>query len=108
MTERFQGGKFYFMEHVLDPSISLLKITQVILGSLGIWSLLLDGCRLDKDIRKALEQGGFAHVDVKNFRLNLDGGVPLAYAILYLVKPHIYGTATTALKVKAKTNSFGL
>ncbi|ODM96057.1 Methyltransferase-like protein 7A [Orchesella cincta] len=89
------GGKFYFMEHILDPSTSFLKLIQIILGSLGIWQLLFDGCRLDKNIKKTLEKGGFAQVDVTNFRLNLDGGVPLAYSVLYLAKPHIYGTATT-------------
>ncbi|CAL8116783.1 unnamed protein product [Orchesella dallaii] len=92
------GGKYFFMEHVIDPLSSLLKMTQVILGSFGVFQFFLDGCRPDKDIKRELEKGGFARVDAKPFRLNLKGGVPLDFALLYLIEPHIYGTATTALQ----------
>ncbi|CAL8116545.1 unnamed protein product [Orchesella dallaii] len=92
------GGRYFFMDHVIDPRPSLLKLTQVFLGSLGIFQLFLNGCRPDKDIKRELEKGGFAQLDAKQFRLNLKGGVPLRYSVLYFVLPHIYGSATTALQ----------
>ncbi|ODM92956.1 Methyltransferase-like protein 7A [Orchesella cincta] len=88
------GGKFFFMEHVIDTSLSAIKIAQIIFGSLGIAQFLLDGCRPDKDIKKELEIGGFASVDVRRFRLDLKE-LPLAHSGTYLIQPHIYGTATT-------------
>ncbi|CAL8101046.1 unnamed protein product [Orchesella dallaii] len=90
------GGKFFFMEHVIDPQMSSIKILQILFGTLGICQFLFDGCRPDKDIKKELEKGGFASVDVKRFRLDLKEGVPLAFSGVYLIQPHIYGTATTA------------
>lgn len=89
----FQGGKFYFMEHVIDDQpLSLLKIKQVLASHLGIFPYFLGGCRPDMDLEKDLSLAGFKTVKTKRFRLDLSGGVPVY--LVYLVEPHLYGTAT--------------
>lgn len=83
------------MEHVLDDKpISIIKVFQILGSRLGIFQFLFDGCRTDKDLQTELNKAGFAAVDAKRFRLDLSEGVPLELSGVYLIIPHLYGTAT--------------
>lgn len=90
----FKGGKFLFMEHVVDDRMSMIRILQHLGGSLGFFQFLFDGCRPDKDIESEIMKAGFASVDAKRFRLDLTSDVPL-WAV-YFVEPHFFGVATTS------------
>lgn len=83
------------MEHVIDDKpVSLIKVVQILASRLGIVQFLFDGCRTDKDLKHELNKAGFASVNAKRFRLDLSEGVPLAFSGVYLIIPHLYGTAT--------------
>jgi len=87
------GGKYLFMEHVLDDRTGITKLLQELAGSLGIFQFLFDGCRPDKDIETDIRKGGFASVETKRFRLDFTKGPVPLYAV-YLIKPHLMGVAT--------------
>jgi len=90
------GGKFFLMEHVVDNKLSLIRIAQMISGITGICQFLFDGCRPDKDIQTDVSKAGFASTDIKRFRLDLSVVPPGISPAVYLIEPHIYGTATAA------------
>jgi SAM-dependent methyltransferase len=90
------GGKFLFMEHVIDDKLSFIKVIQILAGSLGIFQFCFDGCRPDKDIPTEIKKAGFAAVDAKRFPLDLKDGVPKGMWAVYVSQPHYSGVATTA------------
>ncbi len=81
------GGIFLFIEHVAAPQGTLLRHVQQ--GIRPLWQVIGDGCCPDRETGLAIDQAGFAQVDYQAF----DGPVPIP-----LVRPHIAGTATKALR----------
>jgi ubiquinone/menaquinone biosynthesis C-methylase UbiE len=79
------GGRFVFLEHVGAPKGTRLRRQQWIVKPL--WRYCADGCRPDRDLRTLVENGGFSHVEVEEFR------VPKEVAPS-IVSPHIAGVAT--------------
>ena len=78
------GGLFVFLEHVAAPRATGLRFFQRILRP-G-WQKGGDGCRLDREVWRSLEQAGFEGLTYDHFR------VPWAI----LVSPHIVGSAIKA------------
>jgi SAM-dependent methyltransferase len=74
------GGKFVFIEHVAAPAGSRLRRLQN--GVRPLWSFLADGCQVNRELWRHIEDAGFRHVEIEHF--NLD--IPIA-------KPHIAGIA---------------
>jgi len=80
------GGKFLFIEHVAARRGSWLRWMQRFVKPL--WRRMGDGCHPDRETRAALENVGFASLDIEEFE-----------APLPVVGPHIAGTA-----VKRRSN----
>ena len=75
------GGRFVFVEHVAAPEGTALRTAQRLLR--GLWGLVADGCRPDRETESAIRQAGFASVETETFR-----------APLGLATPHVAGIAT--------------
>lgn len=74
------GGTFAFVEHVAAPRGSALRVVQRSVRP--IWRAAADGCHPDRDSWIAIQDAGFAQVELVHFRV----GVPV-------VSPHIAGLA---------------
>nr|XP_021513693.1 methyltransferase-like protein 7A [Meriones unguiculatus] len=78
----FQGGAYYFMEHVVDERSTWNFFWQQVLEP--AWNLVFDGCCLTRESWKSLEQAGFSKLRLQHIQ------APLSWV---LVRPHIYGFA---------------
>ena len=58
------GGRFFFLEHGLNPDAGLAKWQRRLNGLQGC---LADGCRLDLDVRAVLTEQPFTSVEIDNF-----------------------------------------
>jgi SAM-dependent methyltransferase len=77
------GGKLLFIEHVAAKRGTWLRRIQSLVKP--FWRRMGDGCHPDRETRAALEQAGFADLEVEEFA-----------APLPIVSPHIAGTAVKA------------
>ena len=59
------GGTLYFIEHVIAPKGTLLRLLQRTIRPL--WQLFADGCRPDRQTTKTLETAGFSNVEIEHF-----------------------------------------
>lgn len=76
------GGRFLFIEHVAAPEGTRLRRVQSLLSP--CWSVLADGCRLNRDTAKTIESAGFSDVQLEAFRVPVPPALPI-------VSPHIAG-----------------
>ncbi|XP_035707350.1 methyltransferase-like protein 7A isoform X2 [Folsomia candida] len=86
------GGRYYFMEHLLDEYVPHRTQLQKALTWSRIWPWLCDGCKF-LPIRSEISLCGFSTVDYREFMLdnsNLKGKVKL---LATLMAPHIVGIA---------------
>jgi ubiquinone/menaquinone biosynthesis C-methylase UbiE len=74
------GGKFVFIEHVAAPRGTGLRRVQSLVRP--AWQLMGDGCHIDRETWRTIEQAGFSQVQMEHFRVE----VPI-------VSPHIAGFA---------------
>ncbi|MSO19790.1 MAG: SAM-dependent methyltransferase [Acidobacteria bacterium] len=74
------GGQFVFLEHVAAPLGTRLRKVQRWLRPIEMW--IGNGCHPDRETWQAIEDAGFARVEIEHFRL------PLAH-----VAPQIAGRA---------------
>ncbi|WP_412061510.1 class I SAM-dependent methyltransferase [Rubrivirga sp. IMCC45206] len=75
------GGRFVFIEHVAAPAGTARRGWQRALRA--PWRAVADGCHPDRETGRHIEAAGFASVALDPFD-----------ADLFLVSPHIAGTAT--------------
>jgi ubiquinone/menaquinone biosynthesis C-methylase UbiE len=75
------GGTFLFIEHVAAPGGSLLRRVQAAIKP--FWRRMGDGCTPDRQTQDALQDAGFATLEVEEFAASLP-----------VVRPHIAGCAT--------------
>ncbi|OXA60776.1 methyltransferase-like protein 7A [Folsomia candida] len=88
------GGKFYYMEHELDPKFTWWRKLQEMIDFFGIWTFLFDGCHASRTTGNLIKDSGLLSVDQDRFYLN-----PVGFWGLYIIKPHVYGVAMkTAIK----------
>lgn len=80
------GGTFVFLEHVAAPRGSRLRRWQRRLR--GFWRLIGDGCTLDRETWRTIEEAGFESCRIERFEAD---NVPIA-------RPHIAGIATKAAR----------
>lgn len=78
----FQGGAFYFLEHVVsDPSSSSwIYFCQHVFEPL--WFYLGDGCTVTRATWKDLEDAGFSELHLKQIE---------APEVTLMIRPHIMG-----------------
>merc|ERR1712110_1022121 len=57
------GGKFFYMERIVDDANSQLRLVQQILTTIGFWQWAFAGCCLDRSTAEAVEAAGFTKVD---------------------------------------------
>jgi ubiquinone/menaquinone biosynthesis C-methylase UbiE len=74
------GGKLLFIEHVAAPLGTLLRYVQTAVKP--VWCRMGDGCTPDRHTRAALENAGFAALEIEEFS-----------APLPIVRPHLAGYA---------------
>jgi ubiquinone/menaquinone biosynthesis C-methylase UbiE len=74
------GGKFLFIEHVAVPTGTLLRHVQTAVKP--VWRRMGDGCTPDRKTRAALENAGFARLEIEEFSASLP-----------IVRPHLAGYA---------------
>ncbi len=73
------GGRFRFVEHVAAPRWSPRRWLQHALRA--PWSWVYEGCDLCRDTGRAIEDAGFAHVEIHRQRLRHSAFVPVNTAI---------------------------
>ena len=83
------GGKFLFMEHVAAPRGTFRRFVQRTMPYTP-WRYCADGCNPGRELATNIENAGFAEVDIRPFDFELSN--PIAW----VVKPHIWGSATKA------------
>ncbi len=76
------GGRFVFIEHVIDPSEGWLRRSQQWLRAPH--SFCFEGCEPDRDTEQLLRAAGFASLELERFRIR---------SPLFYVAPHIAGVA---------------
>jgi SAM-dependent methyltransferase len=74
------GGRFVFIEHVAAPRGTWLRRCQRLLRPL--WAFAADGCEPDRETGRAIEEAGFARLELRHVKLP----VPI-------MGPHVVGTA---------------
>lgn len=79
----------YYLEHVLARPWTFRYLVQQTLTKLGLWKLLLDGCKLDRNTDQEILKAGFSHVDQQ--RINIDTSGLIVFSI---IAPHVLGVAT--------------
>ena len=86
----FQGGRFYFYEHIAEFDLdrhSTRRRMQEILTTLGIWPFIFDGCMLNRDMLADIQQAGFSKVQADRFYNGIN------HRVFQLVKPGLKGVA---------------
>jgi len=78
------GGQFLFMEHVAATEGTWTRRLQGALTPL--WSIVADGCCLNRDTGGAIRRAGFESVQLDEYSMP-PRGVP------FLVRPHVAGCA---------------
>lgn len=78
------GGRFLFVEHVGAPHGTWLRRGQRI--ARPFWKFMADGCHPDRDIGHAIEEAGFASLELVSFRVQHN-------IFASVVAPHIAGKA---------------
>lgn len=76
------GGRYIYLEHVLDHSGTTLRRYQEKLDTL--WSWLFDGCHLTRPTHQAIQEAGFSQVHMDCFYMK-SRWLPFS--------PHIFGSA---------------
>ena len=80
------GGKFLFLEHVVDKKNLFRKMIQKLVP-LTPWKLYSDGCNPGRDIGGAIVRSGFSEVQYTDYMREGSG------IIITINRPHIYGWA---------------
>lgn len=62
------GGVFYFYEHVASEGTLRRKFENILNPA---WCLLTTGCNLNREISSAIKNGGFEHVEIREFDLSV-------------------------------------
>ena len=76
------GGRFIFIEHVVDPQPGVRRVLQNLLNP--VQNVVADSCNLNRDTLRTIESSGlFQKVDADRFMLEVD----------YFIAPHIAGVA---------------
>lgn len=78
----FQGGAFYFLEHVVSDPSTWTYFFQHVLERL--WFYLMDGCRITRATWADLEGAGFSQIRLQRVD---------APEVTVLIRPHIMGYA---------------
>ena len=90
------GGKFFYMEHILDDVDGVHRLIQQVLTTVGFWQWAFAGCCLDRKTAEAIEVAGFSSVEQKKYDLpfrNFD--ISMIFTVVRtLVKRHVMGVAT--------------
>ncbi|XP_014469089.1 PREDICTED: methyltransferase-like protein 7A isoform X2 [Dinoponera quadriceps] len=86
-----QGGKYIFVEHVLEKEDTFVRWLQIALTRTGIWPSLFGDCRLDADCVTEIENTGFEKVSWTSLALEGYVSHPLH---LFLSRQHVFGIAT--------------
>ena len=93
------GGKFFYMEHILDDVDGVHRLIQQVLTTVGFWQWAFAGCCLDRKTAEAIEAAGFSSVEQKKYDLpfrNFD--ISMIFTVVRtLVKRHVMGVATKKL-----------
>lgn len=79
----FQGGKFYFLEHIAAEKGSLTGYFQGLLNP--IWSFM-SGCHITRETKQAVRRAGFARTRITPF----NGKFPF----VFVIRPLCMGIAT--------------
>ena len=80
------GGKFVFLEHVVDNKSTFRRVVQKALPFTP-WLYFSDGCHPGRDTAKYIEKAGFSNIKYQSYLQEGNG------FIIWVNKPHIYGYA---------------
>ena len=80
------GGRFVFLEHVVDRPWTFRRAVQRV-APYTPWRYFSDGCDPGRDIASAIENAGFARIDMERYPQQGPGWV------LAVNRPHIAGVA---------------
>ena len=61
------GGRYAFLEHVAAPEHTALRRLQRAVRR--PWGWFFEGCSCERDLRTVIENAGFAHTAIRNYRL---------------------------------------
>ena len=87
------GGKFFYMEHIIDDDASLAAL-QKVLTQCGFWPFAFDGCCVDRATDKTVAAAGFGEVNQKKYDLPAKSDDPMYRVVRPFIKSHVMGVAT--------------
>lgn len=87
----FQGGKYYFLDHVAAKKGSILYVLQRILNILWV---RMGECHLSRETHTLLKGAGFGSVEYDYFYADEIVYPTPIVPLVSLVKPHVMGVAT--------------
>ena len=86
------GGVFYFLEHVrAPPDWPKLRKFHDSASNSGVWPGLNDGCLLNRELKKEVEEAGFSRVELVSCKFEMK---PWFLAYVSPIKFGLYGWAT--------------
>merc|ERR1712156_79905 len=86
------GGKFFYMEHIVDDTDVNIRIAQQCFTSCGFWQFAFDGCCIDRSTAEAVEVAGFSKVEQTKYDLPLsDLMSPMFKLVRIFIKRHVMG-----------------
>ena len=89
------GGKFFYMEHIVDDTDVNIRIAQQCFTSCGFWQFAFDGCCIDRSTAEAVEVAGFSKVEQTKYDLPYsDLMSPMFKLVRIFIKRHVMGVAT--------------
>jgi len=80
------GGKFIFLEHVVDKKDSLRRLIQKTVPFTP-WRYFSDGCNPGRDIASNIEKAGFQAIELHSYAQEGEG------VVSWVGRPHIFGFA---------------
>ncbi|KAF4517120.1 hypothetical protein B566_EDAN008878 [Ephemera danica] len=83
------GGKFYFLEHVLDKPGTWRRLVQKFLVYIGFWSFVSCGCSIAKETGTFIRDAGFSDLTLDHFYLDTK-----IHFVFHFTRPTIIGIAT--------------
>ena len=87
-----QGGKYFYMEHVIGPEGSWTRALQKLIAP--VWKFLMEGCSVKGEPWNNMHIAGFSEVKYERIRIDFSKESLFTNIVwVPVVRPHVMGFA---------------